>query len=85
MTHVKPQQTDIAIGNCIRQIPLSVLFTRHPNPELMIVCHLRSVCFTFAIKAININRQFTDRIRSMGEGYVFTGVCHSVYREGRGV
>ena len=24
----------------------------------------------------------TDRIRSMGEGSVFTGVCHSVYRGG---
>ena len=23
---------------------------------------------------------FTDRIRSMGEGYVFTGMCHSVHR-----
>ena len=24
----------------------------------------------------------TDRIRSMGEGNVFTGACHSVYRGG---
>ena len=56
VTHVKPPETDIALGNCIRQIPLSILFTRHPNPQLMIVCHHCSVCFTFAIKAININK-----------------------------
>ena len=27
---------------------------------------------------------FTDRIRSMGEGNVFTGVCHSVHKWGGG-
>lgn len=57
MIHVKPPETDIALGNCIRQIPLSILFTRHPNPQLMIVCHHCSVCFTFAIKAINNNKE----------------------------
>ena len=67
----------ISVGSIPSSFRLSTALLRQSFTEFKISCGSSSTHLLIMEKFV-----ITDRIRSMGEGYVFTGVCHSVHRRG---